>query len=177
MIGLDPELNKYRIQFKLFERIGNAAEEKQLELLRYFYRGRLHREIFKLIVDLPENQQHSLFEQLTHMTHQERPETTIDLDERQAIRRKCSLPADYQDGQQSRRGRILDISTLGVFIETPHPIEIGKKLAMRFSFPEAERQLKIHGEIVRKDSKGIGVKFDPLATHEIDLIDRFVSEP
>jgi hypothetical protein len=108
------------------------------------------------------------------MTQRDRPEKTIDLDERQATRKKCALSADYQDGGQIRKGQIRDISTLGVFIETPHSMEIGQKLSMRFTFPKAETQLKIQGEIVRKDTNGIGVKFDPLAQQEIDLIDIFV---
>ena len=174
MVAVETVMNKHSMLFRLFELINNASDEQQLQLLRQLHRGRLDNAVFKLIVDMSSDQQHRLLKQLNQMALQDRPEQTIDLDERQAPRKKCIIPVNYLDGQQTRQSRIVDISTLGVFIETPYPMEVGQKLVMRFSFPKKEKLLKIRGQITRKESKGIGVKFDQLAQLEMDLIQTFV---
>ena len=176
MVAIETVVSKHSMLFRLFELISNASDDKELQLLRHLHRGRLDKEVFKLIIDMSPDQQHRLLSQLTQMSLQDRPEQTIDLDERQASRKQCDIAVDYYDGEQVRQSRILNISTLGVYIETQYPMDVGQKLMMRFSFPDKENRLKVQGQIIRNESRGIGVKFDPLAQAELDLIQTFVNE-
>ena len=66
---------------------------------------------------------------------------------------------DYSAESGSYRDFIKDISIEGVFIETRTPFSVGEILSMTFLLPEYEKKIKIQGEIVRIDEKGIGVKF------------------
>lgn len=66
---------------------------------------------------------------------------------------------DYSTESGSYRDFIKDISMEGVFIETSIPFSVGEVLSMTFLLPEYEKKVKIHGEIVRIDEQGIGVKF------------------
>ncbi|MBW1802777.1 MAG: PilZ domain-containing protein [Deltaproteobacteria bacterium] len=66
---------------------------------------------------------------------------------------------DYSTESGSYRDFIKDISMEGVFIETRIPFSVGEVLSMTFLLPEHEKKVKIHGEIVRIDEQGIGVKF------------------
>ena len=66
---------------------------------------------------------------------------------------------DYSTESGSYRDFIKDISMEGVFIETSIPFSVGEVLSMTFLLPEHEKKVKIHGEIVRIDEQGIGVKF------------------
>ena len=62
---------------------------------------------------------------------------------------------------------IHNISRSGLYIETEPkiPFLIDQKLAKTFMLPYTEELVKIRGNIVRIDSKGIGVHFDePLLT-------------
>ncbi|TES94871.1 MAG: PilZ domain-containing protein [Desulfobacteraceae bacterium] len=62
---------------------------------------------------------------------------------------------------------IHNISRSGLYIETEPqtPLLIGQKLAKTFILPDTGDLVKIRGNIVRIDSKGIGVHFDePLST-------------
>ena len=53
---------------------------------------------------------------------------------------------------------IRNISRNGMFIETHWPFMSGEKLSLTFNPPEIKRSIKISGEIVRINPKGIGVK-------------------
>ena len=66
---------------------------------------------------------------------------------------------DYSTESGSYRDFVKDISVEGVFIETRTPFSIGEVLSMTFLLPEHEKKIKIQGEIVRIDDKGIGVQF------------------
>ena len=66
---------------------------------------------------------------------------------------------DYSTESGSYRDFIKDISIGGVFIETRTPFSFGEVILMTFLLPEYEKKIKIHGEIVRIEEQGIGVKF------------------
>ena len=57
---------------------------------------------------------------------------------------------------------IQNLSVSGLFIETQLPFFVGEELSMTFSLPGTDDPIKITGNIVRIDSKGIGVQFDEL---------------
>ena len=61
------------------------------------------------------------------------------------------------------------ISNGGVFIETNGPFYAGQGLKLNFSLPEVESPISIGGEVVRVDSRGIGVKFISGDIHKLDI--------
>jgi hypothetical protein len=65
---------------------------------------------------------------------------------------------------QSNKGHITNISTGGVFIESRMPFRCGDDMRLRFAFPQSlDKQLFIHGQIVRITPTGIGVQFKGLS--------------
>jgi Tfp pilus assembly protein PilZ len=55
-----------------------------------------------------------------------------------------------------------NISNSGVFIQTDFSFHIDQQITMILSPPKIDKDITVGGEIVRVDSKGIGVKFDNL---------------
>jgi Tfp pilus assembly protein PilZ len=80
---------------------------------------------------------------------------------------------DYSTESGSYRDFVKDISVEGVFIETSIPFSVGEALSMTFLLPEHEKKIKIHGEIVRIDEQGIGVKFKTSQVQK-EIIQSFV---
>ena len=66
---------------------------------------------------------------------------------------------DYSTESGFYRDYVKDISMEGVFIETRTPFSVGEALSMTFLLPEHKKKIKMKGEIVRIDEKGIGVQF------------------
>jgi Tfp pilus assembly protein PilZ len=64
---------------------------------------------------------------------------------------------------------IHDISNGGVFIETNAPFYVNQKITLTFSLPGADGPILIGGEVIRVDSKGIGVAFVEGDVHKIDI--------
>ena len=168
---------RYTVLTRLFEMVNRLDEDQQILLLRQLDRNILTSHLFKLIIDLSEEQQNQLLDSLSEMISEEVPEKTITLDEREAPRRVCTIAVDYQTQGRSFQDTILDISAAGVFIETDESLEIGQGISLSFSFPEAEEDLDIKGEIVWRSPRGIGVKFYKLNPQHVARIKRFVDQP
>ena len=66
---------------------------------------------------------------------------------------------DYIVGDRYYRDFIQDMSEGGLFIETSNKFSVGQKIIMTFAFPDYQKPLKMHGEIIRVQTDGIGVKF------------------
>jgi Tfp pilus assembly protein PilZ len=62
-------------------------------------------------------------------------------------------------GDRYYRDFIQDMSEGGLFIETSNEFSVGQKIIMTFAFPDYQKPLKMHGEIIRVQTDGIGVKF------------------
>jgi len=67
---------------------------------------------------------------------------------------------------------IKNTSISGLFIETIVPFFVGEELSMTFSLPDAEDPKKIHGKIVRVETRGIAVQLDELLCQELQSIHR-----
>jgi type IV pilus assembly protein PilZ len=108
------------------------------------------------------------------MEHQ--PEKTITLDERESPRKPCTLTVDYQSQNSEHSEHILDIGTGGVFIETTEPIAVGQELSLNFTFPDSQDKIKVNGEIVWRNTKGIGVKFIGINQQQVDEIKTYIAD-
>ncbi len=124
---------------------------------------------------MPHEEQLALLVQLKELASEELPEKTITLDERESPRKACLLKVDYQAQDNTHTEHILDISMGGVFIETGEPIAVGQEITLIFTFPNSQEPLKVKGEIVWRNPKGIGVRFTDINPQQVDKIKTFTS--
>jgi len=76
-------------------------------------------------------------------------------------RKPCAIPALIDDKKRHIRGEILDASHGGVFIKCEEPVPVGKKVSVMIPLKKKQKLVVRVGEVVRSNSKGIGVKFRP----------------
>jgi type IV pilus assembly protein PilZ len=167
---------RYSVLVRLFELINKTSEDQQLSLLKYLHKGNLTSPVLKLIIDLPPEAQSALLVQLKEMVADTQPEKTITLDERESPRKPCSLSVDYQSQDRQHSEHILDIGTGGVFIETTEPIAVGQELTLNFKFPDSEKDIKVDGQIVWRNPRGIGVKFIDISQQQVDTIKTYIAD-
>jgi hexokinase len=74
-------------------------------------------------------------------------------------RKSCFLPVNYATADRAYQEFIQDISTSGAFIETRHLLSVGQNIAMTFSLPSSQKNIKINGSIARTTSQGLGIAF------------------
>jgi Tfp pilus assembly protein PilZ len=70
----------------------------------------------------------------------------------------CFVAVEYVAQGRAYTEFIRNTSRGGMFIETYWPFMIGETLSLTFSPPNKKRPIKISGEVVRTNPKGIGVK-------------------
>lgn len=168
---------RHSVLTRMFEMVSRLNEDQQILLLRQLDRKVLTSHLFKLIIDLSEEQQNHLLDRLSEMLSEEVPEKTITLDEREAPRRTCTIAVNFESEGNKFQDTILDISAAGVFIKTEESLEVGQGISLRFSFPEGEEDVDISGEIVWRSTRGIGVKFFDLTPQHFERIKQFVDQP
>jgi Tfp pilus assembly protein PilZ len=123
--------------------------------------------LIKLVIDMPVADQRDMLNELQNK-HTEDKNTHFE--EMRANSRKTTLIAiDCATNDVYFTNFIRDISNGGVFIETHAPFYVGQELKMNFSLPEVEIPISIGGEVVRVDSRGIGVKFISGDVHKLDI--------
>ena len=81
-------------------------------------------------------------------------------DHREFPRKDCQADVIYSDNNRLAQGIIVNISAGGIYLEPDSPFAVGRKITLTFEHPLAKKQVKVDGEIVRSDQKGIGVKFN-----------------
>ena len=165
---------RYKNLARLFEMVDGLSETQQILLLKQLKKNVLSAHLFRLIIELNEEEQGRLIDQLKEMTSTEIPEKTINLDEREHPRKSCLIAVDYTSQDRTYSNYILDISASGVFIETGESLTVGQPLSIRFSFPDADEPLVVGGEVVWSSHKGIGVKFYGLDPSQQTRIKKFI---
>lgn len=98
----------------------------------------------------------------------EKQSTRPDL--RKHSRYDCLVGVDYDISDWTYQCYMHDISEGGAYIETEQPIKAGQRLIMSLSSPVMERTCAINGTVVRRDPKGIGVRFDALTLQQKQVI-------
>jgi hypothetical protein len=81
-------------------------------------------------------------------------------DNREYPRKDCQADVIYSDNNRLAQGMIINISAGGLYLQPDSPFAVGQDVTLSFEHPFAEKQVKVNGQIVRSDQKGIGVKFD-----------------
>ena len=86
--------------------------------------------------------------------------------QREHSRKPCSTQVTFATEDRVFKNLVTNISSGGVFIETPEALSVGEEIALIFSSSGNQGPVKITGKVVWRVSKGIGVKF---ATANSDL--------
>jgi CheY-like chemotaxis protein/Tfp pilus assembly protein PilZ len=89
---------------------------------------------------------------------------------RRFSRYDCLVGVDYDISDWTYQCYMRDISEGGAYIETEQPIKVGQRLIMSLSSPVLERTCPIKGTVVRRDPKGIGVRFEDLTLQQKQVI-------
>lgn len=79
-------------------------------------------------------------------------------DRRQATRMPYETLLAYASRNTAGKGKVRDISSEGLFLETPRMFEVGEQLDMDFHFRHGQKNMAIMGEITRITPTGVGVK-------------------
>ena len=168
MKALDTPLGKYAIIARLFELINHISEDQFIIILKDLLGDKFSAQLFKLVIDLPEEQQMALLNHLQKKAH-----THNSTERRRHPRKPCLVPLTYLVGGRQFDGYILDINDHGVFIETGDAFSSGQEIIMTFAAPRNQKALTITGQIVWSSQDGIGVKFSRLTAHQRHAIQAF----
>ncbi len=99
-------------------------------------------------------------------------------------RRTCLFPIEFIDGGKSLAGKCLDISTGGIFIDTPEKPPVGRIVELRFNLPgQAEGAVACKGVVAWHNERpnpmkpnyplGFGVSFVDLPSAQLRAVELF----
>lgn len=85
-------------------------------------------------------------------------------------RYNCHVAVDYDLSEWTYRCCLMDISVGGAYILTEQPIETGQRIIISLASTDNQRNDSFNGVVIRRDSKGIGVRFDELGLKQKAVI-------
>ena len=168
MTAPDTLSGKYPAIARIFDLMNRISEDRVLIILKELLKEKFSDHIFKLVIDLTDDQQVVLLKKLEKSTH---PVSAHD--RREHSRKTCLMPANYSVQNRRFKGYILDISVHGAFIETSDYFFSGQEIIMTFSVPDYQKPLTVSGEIVWSSQAGMGIKFSQLTSHQMKMIKAF----
>lgn len=89
---------------------------------------------------------------------------------------ECELPTDFLYGEGSYHGIIGNISLSGIFLKTKGPFTVGKVIQIALYSPTLEKGCKISGEIVRKNTEGLGIAFMQASINQMAILRTVINE-
>lgn len=159
---------KYPVIARIFDLMNHISEDRLLIILKELLKEKFSDHIFKLVIDLPDEQQSVLLKQLEKSAHPANED-----DRRENSRKACLMPVKYSVQDRRFKGYILDISLHGVFIETSDYFFSDQEIIMTFSVPNYQKPLTVTGKIVWSSQSGMGIKFSQLTPHQTKMIKAF----
>jgi len=179
MIASNEQLSKNNLISRLFKIVNGLSEDQQLILLKQLLKDNITNHLFKLIIDMSDYQRHILLEELEKLPADEMSVKTVSLDEdevsmRGHTRKSCLINVDFSFQKFSSKGNILDISLVGVFIETDESLPVGEKIKVSFLLPNHPKPLALACMVAWIGQNGIGVAFKKLTKHHEKIIKSFV---
>ena len=161
------ESTRYEIISRIYFLLDRLTEEQQLILLQQLMRDNTVDYIFKLIVDLPDNQRLVLMKQLEEITTR-----APDADKRKYARKDCLINARISIANRISNCFILDISPYGAFADSNEGLR-GQSTKLMFSLPHNRDRIILSGEVVWCESQGSGIKFNRLTPKQLEEIQLF----
>ena len=179
MKGSDSNQEMYNIIPRLFGLVNELTEDQQVTLLRQLIRGDTKRHLFKAIIDMSEPEQLELLKRIEKIPALDHPVKTVSLDDAETSmrghrRKRCLLNVSYTVEGKVYRDYILDISNLGLFIETEESFSVGMDMSLTFKLPNYNQPLKLDANIAWIGHKGIGVKLKNLSSYQNEMIQAFL---
>lgn len=95
-------------------------------------------------------------------------------DRRQYDRKDLFRTIEYSVDGRYYNDFIKNISEGGLFIETFKTFSVGQEPIMIYTAPASQKPLKIHGEIIRSQTNGVGVKFKIKSQVQESVLKSFV---
>jgi len=161
------ESTRYDIVGRIYFLLDKLTEEQQLILLQQLLQDNTVDFIFKLIVDLSDNQRLVLMKQLEEITAR-----APDADKRKFDRKDCLINARISIANRISNCFILDISPYGAFVDTGEGLS-GQSSKLMFSLPHNRDRIILSGEVVWSDAQGSGIKFNRLTPKQLGDIQLF----
>jgi Tfp pilus assembly protein PilZ len=179
MKGPNSNQEMYNIIPRLFGLVNELTEDQQVTLLRQLIKGDTKRQLFKAIIDMSEPEQLELLKRIENTPALDLPVKTVSLDDaetsmRSHQRKRCLIHVSYTVAGNVYRDYILDISNLGLFIETEELFTVGMDISLTFKLPNYNQPLKLDASIAWIGHKGIGVKFKSLSSYQKEIIQSFL---
>ena len=179
MKGPDSNPEMHTIIPRLFGLINELSEDQQVTLLRQLIRGEAKRHLFKAIIDMSEAEQLELLKRIENTPSLELPVKTVSLDDAEISmrghrRKRCLLNVTYTVEEKVYRDYILDISNLGLFIETEESFTVGMDMSLTFKLPNYNQPLKLDANIAWIGHRGIGVKLKNLSSYQKEIIQSYL---
>ncbi len=97
-------------------------------------------------------------------------------DVRQAPRESYTELLNFESNKGSHYGHARDVSSTGVFIETPADFELGESVNLFLTFISAPNPINLTGSVVRKIENGIGIQFDEGSQSQVQEMDSIISK-
>ena len=181
MDAFDSQIGKYHVTARLFSFINDLSPDKQFILYKQLIKGEVKTQLFKVIIDMTEEERVQLLEQLGEPAYDDEPIKTINIDEDESFMREnprkiCSIPVNCGVGNRTFKSNIIDISAVGAFIETTEHFAIGQKIEMALKLPNSPKPFELRGRIARSGPKGIGVRLYNLTPFQEETIGRFIEK-
>jgi len=103
--------------------------------------------------------------------------------QRKIPRTSTIIQVDYHTVDSFFRNFVDNISTGGMFIATPKPLEPGTQLRLEFLLPGCDYPIRVNGEVTWSRSvssegqrRGMGVKFASLSPNAKDKINTIIKQ-
>ncbi len=173
--------DRYTVVARLFNLIAELPPDKQFILYKQLIKDNVQTELFKLILDLTEEEKAQLLERIREVPYDQEPVTSVNLDENESLMRKnprriCLIPVTCTIEERSFKSYIIDISTVGLFIETNDRFALGQKVEMSFKLPGDAKPRALKGRISRSGIRGMGINFFGLTPNQKTAIRAFIEK-
>ena len=164
---------------QLFRLINELSESQQVTILKQISKGSLKNHIFKAIIDMTAAQQTNLLKQLETGSNSDTDAQSVSEEEasmRGHRRKRCLLKVDFSSEGKRYRDTILDISSVGVFIETEETFRVGQQIELNFTLPDHRQALQLDSSVAWIGQGGIGVKFKHLSSSQEEIIHTYIEQ-
>ena len=180
MTAQDSQPGEYNITERLFRFIDALSTDKQFDLYQQLIEHKVSTQLFKLIIDMADEEKIQFLERLGEVPFEAEPIKTINLDENESFmrenpRKNCLVAIKCKVGNTSFSSYIINISVHGVFIESRERFPVGQKIRMTFNLPNSPKTLKLKGKINRDSHRGMGVNFLDLNQEQQEIIRTYIT--
>ena len=180
MTAQDSQLGEHSITERLFNFIDGLSADMQFNLYQQLIEDKVSTQLFKLIIDMAEEERIQFLEKLGEVPFEAEPIKTINLDENESFmrenpRKNCLVAVKCKVGDISFTSYIINIGVHGVFIESNDRFPIGQGMKMAFKLPNAPDPLNLRGKINRANLQGIGVNFLDLNQDQQEIIRAYIA--